>query len=294
MKEVFEAKETKMPDKGKSRSGKGKARDLGEDLAADDEDMDKDDKSNQGLEWKRVVVDKKTIDDLREEVSFVDSIVKDVLKSTGQGSVKKDWLVPWRRSKQLTHDDKKPIRIIEMLNFHTQEWANINPKSISRLRREVIEASITEYCAVAHYREALLDETFGGAAYVRGTLERVVSAFLKEGKGRPCHESEIIELNDGRRVSSRTLSWPDHIEFDSHIAIKTFDFSNHQARITRTQIMEEQTTSLQRAVLSIQKCELAWKAPHTDKKKAHPLQKEVEDALQKLVEVRPIFISIVM
>ena len=56
--------------------------------------------------------------------------------------------------------------ITDILNFHTQDWLNLNSKSVSCLCKDVIAAMITEYCAVAKYREELSDDTFSGFTYV--------------------------------------------------------------------------------------------------------------------------------
>ena len=293
MKDFFEVKDTKALGKGKGRPGKQKSRE-NQDTEADEGDMGDGDEDAERASIAKapigVIADDKTVDELREEVTFVEGQIKDVLRSLGKGASANDWLAPWRRSRKIFQDDNRPIRIIDMINYHTQEWANINPKSVSRLRRDVISAAITEYCAVTAYREELLDDISGGFAYVRATLERAVSTCLKEGAGQPAHHSEDYVYPDGRRLSSRTLSWPDGIKFQSHLATRKFDFSEHQARIVRTRAMEKQTDVLQRVVASVQKCELSWKVPHADKKKAHPLQQEVQDALQNLVDARIILI----
>lgn len=285
IKEVFDPQNTKSDEKGKSRAGKERAKDVDEGHQAGGAAEESSGKAGSSKGLVGIIADEKTISELRDEITFVDSNVKETYKSTGTGSPRKDWLLYWSRGRHLIHDPARPMRIVDILNFHTQDWSNLNPKSVSRLRKDVIAAAITEYCAVAKYREELLDDTFGGFAYVRAMLERSVASVIKDGEGVPCHPSENFVTPDGRTKSPRTLTWPDKIKFDSHLSVGQFDFSDHQSRIMRESVIREQTEMVQHVVSSVMKCELAWKTPHADKKKLHPLQQEVHDALQQLVDV---------
>ncbi|KAH0834047.1 hypothetical protein J3R83DRAFT_11312 [Lanmaoa asiatica] len=111
--------------------------------------------------------------------------------------------------------------------------------------------------------------------------------FFRLESGQPPDLVESTVFEDSTSVRSlNTLMWPDGIKFDSYDSINTSrNFSEYQTMLETFATKEKWSQVIKSIVSAIQKCELPWKSPNIDKKKAHPLNPTVQDTLQKLIDV---------
>ena len=314
-----EKEKTKTADKGK---GKGKAKskkivrsDDSEDdeeyenIDIDDDDDDDDDDDEEALsdgidESAEMIVNlneqdpsKKAL--IEEHVSMISlltlsikSVRSKTLKVKGSRSMPM-WGKPWRRSFEFDASDSdlsaSKHRSHNIVLYHTLEWPSVSLHNEARMRREIAGAAIHEYCVILGYRPALLSAVRGGAATLRASLERAVYTSLIQGKGTPAPKGDRYQ---------RLLTWPDAVKYDSLSVFKSdvrfhlgLEINNTEKRIK----MATQKKSIQNVIRGLQNCDVACRPSTTNPlKKSTLVRPEVADMLEKLIEVRPVIVAILL
>ncbi|KIJ58123.1 hypothetical protein HYDPIDRAFT_171398 [Hydnomerulius pinastri MD-312] len=186
-------------------------------------------------------------------------------------NVRPDFMDKWVRVCKLPQGSQKTIRVAQLLNAMTFNWATEDSHSAKRVNRTVACMSIQEHGIIRAFRTRLLDDTYGAGAHIRAVLERRHSLELKYGQG--AKEMPKLDVDgktkgkvkarsvqsDRRGEPMRLFSWPDGLKFDSvRAASMSFTAYDPNNKYRKKVIMDNQTRAVQATVNIIQRLGCAF------------------------------------
>lgn len=235
--------------------------------------------------------------ELNMEAMVMDEMLKAIIKEKTLSNLthsNPSWLEPWLRRLRISKRSKGLYRSARLLDFHTVPWKSMRGSSESRSRKETISAVITEYCSILRYRVSLLRKEGSASGFIRWMLESVVSFAIEDDKGRPAPPGD-------RDPTSRKLSWPDDISFDSvSSSALTFDIVEENLSAIRALSRKRDKDAINKAIAALKACPAGWNITsdtfsssgnNDESKKSTGVIPEISDAISVIAKVSLIFFS---
>ncbi|KAG9310708.1 hypothetical protein JVU11DRAFT_9304 [Chiua virens] len=236
---------------------------------------------------RRDVSENPTLHEIVKEVTFVDNLLKSVIKEvTKDGSAPEHksaaWGKSWSRKIKLPPAPSNPLaRTVTMINSHTAPWGATSGNSESRIRKETICSAIAELCITTEYRIPLLMNPNSACAFTRANLEIALSMHTDT------HKARHIKAANEPLLERFVIHWPDEIEIDTMKAqASTFDSVEENKRSVRIYSRKKDYDSIKRVIAALHSCPFAWSTA-TDSSlslsKSRSVHPDIEIPLREIV-----------